>query len=100
MCHNAYVLFRPHLVEITNISTGNIIEKGVANHASKEYDFSHFMPFSEPMHSQLPLEGEGKKFHLLLLHFPLVLQNQLYQFMRLRFRVIQIQIRPYFQTGS
>ena len=43
-------------MEITDISTGNIIAKGVANHASKVYEFSHFMPFSEPVHSQ----REGK----------------------------------------
>ena len=34
--------------------------KGAANHASKAYEFSHFIPFSEPTHSQLPLEREGK----------------------------------------
>ena len=42
------------------MSTGNIIVKGVANHSSKSYDFSHFMPFSEPVHSQQPLAREGK----------------------------------------
>ena len=47
-------------MEITNISTGNIIAKGVANNASKAYEFSHFMPFSEPVHSQQPLAREGK----------------------------------------
>ena len=50
------VIFGPDSVEITDISTGNIIAKGVANHASKAYEFSHFIPFSEPMHSQ----REGK----------------------------------------
>ena len=45
------VIFGPNSVEITYISTGNIIAKGVANHASKAYEFSHFMPFSEPVHS-------------------------------------------------
>ena len=54
------LIFGPDSVEITNISTGNIIAKGVANHNSKEYEFSHFMPFSEPVHSQLPLERGGK----------------------------------------
>ena len=54
------VIFGPDSVEITYISTGNIIAKGVANHASKEYEFSHFLPFSDPMHSQLPLERGGK----------------------------------------
>ena len=52
------VIFGPDSVEITYISTGNIIVKGVANHASKEYDFSHFIPFLEPVHPQ----REGKKF--------------------------------------
>ena len=42
------VIFGPNLVEITHISTGNIIGKGAANHASKAYEFSHFMSFSEP----------------------------------------------------
>ena len=50
------VIFGPDSVEITDISTRNIIAKGVANHASKAYEFSHFMPFSEPVHSQ----REGK----------------------------------------
>ena len=50
-------IFGPNSVEITNISTGNIIVKGAANHVSKEYNFSHFMPFLEPVHSQ----REGKK---------------------------------------
>ena len=34
--------------------------KIAANHASKAYEFSHFMPFSEPVHSQQPLAREGK----------------------------------------
>ena len=54
------VNFCPDSVEITDISLGNITAKGVANHASKEYAFSHFMPFSEPVHSQQPLVREGK----------------------------------------
>ena len=45
------VIFGPDSMEITYISTGNIIAKGATNHASKEYEFSHFMPFSEPVHS-------------------------------------------------
>ena len=50
------VIFGLDSLEITYISTGNIIVKGVSNHASKAYEFSDFMPFSEPMHSQ----REGK----------------------------------------
>ena len=55
------VIFGLDSVEITDISTGNIIAKGVANHASKAYELSHFMPPSEPMHSQQPLAREGKR---------------------------------------
>ena len=40
------VLFGPNSVEITDISNGEIIVKGIVDHASKEYYFSHFMPFS------------------------------------------------------
>ena len=47
-------------MEISDISTGNIIEKGVANHASKAYELSHFMPYSDPVQSQLPFKREGK----------------------------------------
>ena len=54
------VIFGHDSLEITDISTGNIIVKGDANHASKAYEFSHFMPFSEPVHSQQPLAREGK----------------------------------------
>ena len=43
-------------MEIIDISIGNIVVKGVTNHASQEYEFSHFMPFSELVHSQ----REGK----------------------------------------
>ena len=54
------VIFGPNSVKIIDISTGNIIAKGAANNASKAYEFSHFLPFSEPVHSQLPLERGGK----------------------------------------
>ena len=47
-------------MEITDISTWSIISKGTTNHASKAYEFSHFMPPSEPAHSQQPLAREGK----------------------------------------
>ena len=54
------MIFGPDSVVITYISTGNIIAKGTANHASKTYEFSHFMPFSEPVHSQQPLAKKYK----------------------------------------
>ena len=36
------------ITEITDISTGRVIAKGVANHAQKVYMFSHFLPYSNP----------------------------------------------------
>ena len=47
-------------MEISHISTGNIIEKGVSNDASKAYKFLHFLPHSTPVQSQQPFEREGK----------------------------------------
>ena len=38
----------------------SIIAKGAANHSSKAYEFSHFMPPSEPVHSQQPPAREGR----------------------------------------
>ena len=55
------VVFGPDSVEITYISTGKIIAKRVANHASKAYEFSHFLPYSNPVQPQLPFERGGKK---------------------------------------
>ena len=54
------VVFGPNSVEITNTSTRNIIVKGVANHASKAYEFSHFLPYSDPVQPQLSFEMGGK----------------------------------------
>ena len=45
------VIFSPDEVEITEISSGKIIAKGVSNHTSKVYMFSHFLPYSNPYSS-------------------------------------------------
>ena len=54
------VVFGPNSVESSCISIGKIIVKGFANHASKAYEFSHFLPYSDPVHSQQPFEREDK----------------------------------------
>ena len=54
------VLFGLDSVDISNISTGKIVVKGVANHASKASEFSHFLPYLDPVQSQLPFERGGK----------------------------------------
>ena len=40
------VIFSPDDVEITDISNGKFIAKGVVDHTSKVYMFSHFLPYS------------------------------------------------------
>ena len=61
MTHTGFpkqVLFGPDSVDITNISTGEIVLKGIVDHASKASYFSHFMPFLVPASSQLPFEAD------------------------------------------
>ena len=38
------VIFSPDDVEITEILSGKVIAKGVVDHTSKVYKFSHFLP--------------------------------------------------------
>ena len=40
------VFFSPNEVEISDIANGRVIAKGLVDHGSKFYRFSHFMPFS------------------------------------------------------
>ena len=60
-------------VEIIDISIGNIIVKGVVNHSSKAYEFSCFLPFLDPVHSQLPLKRGGKN----ILYAPFVVSTRI-----------------------
>ena len=55
-----WVVFDLDLVEISKISNGKLIEKGVANHSFKEYEFSHFLSYLDRVQSQLPFKREGK----------------------------------------
>ena len=47
-------------MDISDISIGKMIVKDVANHASKAYEFSHILPYSNPVQPQLPFERGGK----------------------------------------
>ena len=51
------VVFGPDSVEITKISTGELLVKGFFEHASKEYIFSH-MPYTIPASPQLSFEAD------------------------------------------
>ena len=46
-------------MEISYISTRKLIAKGVANHVSKAYEFSHILTYSDPVKSQVPFKREG-----------------------------------------
>ena len=54
------VVFDLESMEISYISIGKLIAKGVANHASKAYEFSHFFPYSDPLQNLQPVKREGK----------------------------------------
>jgi hypothetical protein len=57
------VIFSPDEVEITEISSGRIIAKGVANHAQKVYMFSHFLPYSNPSALLIHANEASKLWH-------------------------------------
>ena len=42
------VYFSPNDVDITELASGKIIAKGLANHHARAYEFSHFMPDAKP----------------------------------------------------
>ena len=42
------VTFNLDSVEITEKSTGKLVAKGITNHITKAYEFSHFLPVSPP----------------------------------------------------
>ena len=64
------VVFGPDSVEIKKISTGALIEKGIADNTSKTYIFSHFMPYIVPSPHKLSFEAdEGKTYLHFLLQF-------------------------------
>ena len=42
------VIFSPNEVEIIEILNGKVIAKGVVDHTSTVYNFSHFLPYSNP----------------------------------------------------
>ena len=62
------VIFSPDEVEITNISSGKVIAKGVSNHTSKVYMFSHFLPYSNPAALLIHANEESKLWHAIFGH--------------------------------
>ena len=62
------VIFSPDEVEITEISSGKFIAKGVANHAQKVYMFSHFLPYSNPSALLIHANEASKIWHEIFGH--------------------------------
>ena len=62
------VIFSAHEVEITEISSGKVIAKGVTNHTSKVYMFSHFLPYSNPSPLLIHANEESKLWHEIFGH--------------------------------
>ena len=71
MTHTGYpkkFIFSHDEVEITEISSGKVIAKGVANHTSKVYMFSHFLPYSNPFSLLIHANEESKLWHEIFVH--------------------------------
>ena len=62
------VTFNSELVEIIEKSTGNLIVKGFANHASKDYEFSCFLLVSHPTTILTHANNTGKICHEIFEH--------------------------------
>ena len=58
----------PDEVEITEISSIKVIAKGVANHTSKVYMFSHFLPYSNPSTLLIHANEASKLWHEIFGH--------------------------------
>ena len=62
------VVFSLDDVEITEISNGKVIEKGVVDHTSKVYKFSHFLHYSNPSALLIHANEESKLWHEIFFH--------------------------------
>ena len=62
------VIFSPDDVEITEISSGKVIAKGVVDHTSKVYMLSHFLPYSNPSALLIHANEESKIWHEIFGH--------------------------------
>ena len=71
MTHIGYpknFIFSPDDVEIIEISSGKVIAKGVADHTSKVYMFSHFLPYSNPFSLLIHANEASKLWHEIFGH--------------------------------
>ena len=57
------VIFTPNDVDIMYISSGKVTAKGVVDHSSKVYMFSHVLPFSNPSALLIHANEASKLWH-------------------------------------
>ena len=62
------VIFSPDDAEIIEISNGKVISKGVVDHTSKVYKFSHFLHYSNPSTVLTHDNEESKLWHEIFGH--------------------------------
>ena len=62
------VIFSLDDVEIIEISNGKVISKGVVDHTSKVYMFSHFLPYSNPSTLMIHANEASKIWHEIFVH--------------------------------
>ena len=61
-------IFSPDDDEITEISNGKVIAKGVVDHTLKVYKFSHFLPYSNPSTLLIHANEASKLWHERFIH--------------------------------
>ena len=62
------VIFDLDSVEIKEKSTGKLVGKGIANHSTKAYEFSHFLPISPPTNLLSHANNTSKIWHKIFDH--------------------------------
>ena len=72
------VTFDSYLVEITYKSTRQLIVKGIANHSTKAYEFSHVLPISPPTPLLSHANNTGKIWHEIFGHLNFKYLQQLH----------------------
>ena len=77
-CSPKIVTFNSDTVEITEKATGPLIEKCIANHSTKSYEFSHFLPVTTPTDLLSHAKITSKIWHEIFGHLNLKYLQQLH----------------------
>ena len=72
------ITFDSDTIEITEKATGQLIAKGIANHSTKSYEFSHFLPVSTPTDLLSHAKITSKIWHEIFGHLNLKYLQQLH----------------------